>query len=173
MVIWLVGLSGSGKTTLGRHLYHQWKAIAANTVMVDGDEIRQAFALNGIPQDYTLEGRRANNERIAQLCHWLDRQEINVVCCILNVFPERLTWNRSNYSQYFEVSLSVPLDVLAARDIKQLYAPAMAGQCGNVVGVDIPYAPPLSPDMTIDTSIEGADHAAQAAAILRAAGICP
>ena len=40
MVVWLVGLSGAGKSTIGRELYSKWKLLSPNTVLIDGDEIR-------------------------------------------------------------------------------------------------------------------------------------
>ena len=43
MVIWLIGLSGSGKSTIGRHLVNHWQNIEKNTVIVDGDEVREIF----------------------------------------------------------------------------------------------------------------------------------
>lgn len=170
MVIWLVGLSGSGKTTVGRHVYELWKTKESDTVFVDGDEIRKIFRQNQGPDAYSVEGRAANAERIAELCAWLDRQEINVVCCILSIFEETRIWNRQTYSKYFEVYLDVPLEILIERDGKNLYKPALRGETKNVVGVDIPFTPPLSPDMIIDNSKEGLDHRALAKDILANAG---
>jgi len=152
MVIWLIGLSGSGKTAIGRELYTLWKAKASNTVLVDGDEIRSIFKHDRHPDAYSLAGRAANAERIAELCAWLDRQGINVVCSILSVFEATRQWNRAQYARYFEVFISVPFDELVARDAKGLYGPALRGETKDVVGVDIAFPPPLAPDMIIDNS---------------------
>ncbi len=169
MVIWLIGMSGAGKTVIGRHLYEMWKAEAANTVFVDGDEIRELFNQNRTPDAYTMEGRRLNAERITGLCAWLDRQGINVVCCVLSVFPEMRKRNRKLFSRYFEVYISVPMDILCRRDTKNLYAPAMRHEITNVVGVDLPFTPPAAPDMVIDNSRDGVDLGALAAGILEKA----
>ncbi|MDH5258133.1 MAG: adenylyl-sulfate kinase [Gammaproteobacteria bacterium] len=171
MVIWLMGLSGSGKTTLGRCIYSKLKETAPETVFIDGDEIREIFAHDKSADAYSVEGRRVNNERIAQLCAWLDRQHINVVCCILNIFPERLIWNRETYSEYFDVCLSVPLDILETRDIKNLYRPALNGECQNVVGVDIPFNLPEDTDLLIDNSQDNVDMDKLAIDVLRKAGV--
>ena len=166
MVIWLIGMSGAGKTVIGRHLYEMWKAEAASTVFVDGDEIRELFNQNQSPDAYMMEGRRLNAERITGLCAWLDRQGINVVCCVLSVFPEMRKRNRKLFSRYFEVYISVPMDVLCRRDAKNLYGPAMRGEISNVVGVDLPFTPPAAPDMVIDNGADGADLRSFAARIL-------
>jgi adenylylsulfate kinase len=168
MVIWLIGLSGAGKTSIGRELCRYWKERAPQTVLVDGDEIRRIFQHDRDEQAYTLEGRRRNAERIRELCAWLDRQDINVVCCILSLFEDVHAWNRATYSRYFEVFVDAPMDAVIARDVKGLYGPALRGETRNVVGVDIPFPRPAQPDMTIDNS--GAfDPAAIARRILAAA----
>jgi cytidine diphosphoramidate kinase len=152
MVIWLIGLSGAGKSTLGRELVAQWRRSETNTVMLDGDEIRHIFGNDNDQQAYTVEGRRRNAERMVGLCEWLDRQGMNVVCCILSLFPDMRAENRLRFSAYFEVFLDAPMAVLEARDVKGLYAARRAGTTDNVVGIDIPFDRPETPDMVIDTS---------------------
>ena len=146
MVIWLIGLSASGKTTLGREIYNQWKSTEPNTVFIDGDEIRDIFKQDQEENSHTIDGRRKNAERICELCAWLDRQSINVVCSILSIFENSQEWNRKNYSKYFEVFISVPMDTLLKRETKNLYKLANLGKIKNVVGVDIPFKPPKNPD---------------------------
>ncbi len=96
----------------------------------------------------------------------MDRQDINVVCCVLSVFPEMRKRNRKLFSTYFEVYISVPMDILYRRDTKNLYAPAMRHEITNVVGVDLPFTPPAAPDMVIDNGADGADIRSFAARIL-------
>ena len=152
MVIWITGLSGSGKTTIGKHVYSQWKILAPHTVMIDGDEVRRILKFDTGDASYTLDGRRVVAERICEMCAWLDRQQINVVCCTMSFFPHLHRRNREELSAYFEVFLSVPKEVLYRRDYKNLYAPALRGESKNVVGVDIPFTPPENPDLIIDNS---------------------
>jgi cytidine diphosphoramidate kinase len=63
------------------------------------------------------------------------------------------------------------MDILIDRDQKNLYKPALRGETKNVVGVDIPFAPPESPDMIIDNSQTGLDHSSSAREILHKAGV--
>jgi len=152
MVIWLVGLSGSGKTTLGREMARQWRAAEANTVLLDGDEVREVFAHDRNNDAYTVAGRRINAERIAALCEMLDRQGINVVCCILSLFPDMRAANRHRFSRYFEIFMDADIEALTLRDTKGLYRAANVGTQRNVVGVDIPFPRPATADLTICSS---------------------
>lgn len=169
MVIWIVGLSGVGKTSLGSHLWELWRAEEPNTVLVDGDVVRRMFGHDRGPDDYSMDGRRCNYERMTDICQWLDSQDINVVCCILSVFPDRHAGNRNLFSKYFEVFMDAPMDVLHRRDKKNLYGPALQGDIENVVGVDIPFTPPSDADMCVDNSREGIDLRAIAADVLKQA----
>ena len=153
MVIWLIGLAGAGKSTVGRQVYEKWKESDNATVLVDGDEIREIFRHNRGDEPYSIEGRRQNAERIASLCAWLDRQNINVVCCILSIFEETREWNRREYRSYLEVYLHAPEEVLADR--RHLYNEAKRGKTRNVVGVDIPFTPPQNPDLVFESGPNG------------------
>jgi adenylylsulfate kinase-like enzyme len=164
MIVWLIGLSGAGKTTSGRALYSEWKAEDPATVLVDGDEMRDVFKSTG-EQSFTTEGRRKNAERIIEVCAWLDRQDINVVCCILCIFPDLLAANRQRFSKYFEVFVDAPMDQLIARDGKGLYGAAGGGETPNVVGMDIEFPKPANPDLILDNSGAALDAGAAAATI--------
>lgn len=163
MVVWLIGLSGAGKSHIGRALYARMKQDNPATVLVDGDEVRAIFRQDRDDDAYTVEGRRRNAERMRELCAWLERQDIDVVCCILSLFEESSRWNRDNYRAYFEVHVSAPMEVLRQRNPKDLYGRAARGEIGNVVGVDIPFHLPENPDLVIDNgaNMVDADEAAQ------------
>ena len=53
---------------------------------------------------------------------------------------------------YFEVFIDVPLEILVKRDFKNLYKKALKGKVKNVVGVDIPFKYPKSPNLILDNS---------------------
>lgn len=168
MVIWLIGLSGAGKTTIGSEVHRQWKAKSPDTVIVDGDEIRALFKRDKGIDPYTVEGRRANAETIIELCAWLDRQGMNVVCNILCIFEDILAENRDRFSSYFEVFVDAPFELVASRDVKGIYAPALNGEAKHVVGVDIEFPRPKTPDYVVNNTMDG-DVAPIAAAILERA----
>ena len=48
--------------------------------------------------------------------------------------------------------MDVALETLVARDAKDLYGPAMAGEGKDVVGVDIPFVAPRHADLVLDNN---------------------
>ena len=169
MVIWLTGLSGAGKTSIGRQVYALWKEIAPNTVIVDGDVVLRLLRVPPGEEAYTLEGRRVVAKAISDICAWLNSQEINVVCCTMSLFPEIQRRNRESLSDYFEVYVQVPMEVVCRRDTKDLYGPAQRGEVKNVIGVDLPFVPPEAPDLVVDNSEDRDDFEPLAKDILRQA----
>lgn len=163
MVIWLCGLSGSGKTTLGRALYQTLKQELANVVLLDGDELRQAF---GHDLGHDAESRRKNSIRIANFCQLLDRQNIHVICCAMTIAIEAQVQNRARISHYYEILLDVKMEVLQTRDYKGIYTKAQRGELKDVCGVDLPFIPPVHPDLVLDNNKNYLDHTALVQKIL-------
>lgn len=151
MVVWLIGMSGAGKTAIGKEVYKQLKARNQSVVFLDGDSIREVM---GNDLGHTIADRRVNAGRISRLCKYLDSQGIDVVCAVLSIFPDWQSWNREYISQYFEVYIRVPFEILVARETKGLYRRALAGDINNVVGVDIDFPEPVRPDLVIDNSAQ-------------------
>lgn len=154
MVIWMIGLSGAGKTALSQVLYGKLKPQIPNLVRLDGDVIRAVF---GNDVDHTLEGRRRNAERLSGLSKFLADQDIHVIAAVLSIFPEWRAWNRANMPDYAEVYVKASMDTLRRRDTKGLYAKAIRGEIPNVVGIDIPFPEPESPELVIENDTESGE----------------
>ena len=146
MVVWLIGLSGSGKTTLANEIVASKNNESKNTLLLDGDVIREIF---GNDLDYSMEGRLLNARRICQLGKFLDEQGMNVICAILSIFPETREWNRDNVKDYYEVFIDVPIETLIERDSKGIYAKFNRGEISEVVGMDINFPIPDKADLVI------------------------
>jgi adenylylsulfate kinase len=147
MVIWIIGLSGVGKTTLSQLVYEKMKPSTPNLVRLDGDVIRNVF---GNDVDHSVEGRRKNAERLSHLSKLLSDQGIHVIAAVLSIFPNWRKWNRENIQDYAEVYLKASIDTLIKRGREHLYVSAREGKLQNVVGVDIDFPEPSSPDLVID-----------------------
>ena len=147
MVIWIIGLSGVGKTTLSQLVYEKLKPSTPNLVRLDGDVIRNVF---GNDVDHSVEGRLKNAERLSHLTKLLSDQGIHVIAAVLSIFPEWRKWNRENIQDYAEVYLKASIDTLIKRGREHLYVSAREGKLQNVVGVDIDFPEPNSPDLVID-----------------------
>lgn len=149
MVIWLIGMSASGKTTIGRKLYDQLTLSSEKWVFLDGDVFRH---IQGEDLGHSLEDRKKNAYRISRFCEFLDSQGVNVLSCVLSIFHDNQEYNKMNIPNYKEVFIDVDLEELIKRDNKELYKKALQGEIKNVVGVDIEFRPPLSPDVIIDNN---------------------
>lgn len=143
---WVTGLSGAGKTTIGSLLYEHLKGKYPNTVIFDGDALRQAF---GNDLGYSEEDRYQCAMRYAQLCRLLVEQGIHVVCCTISMFDQVREWNRRNIENYSEIYIEVPLPVLEKRNQKNLYQDVKDGKRGNVVGMDLELQLPGNPDIRL------------------------
>lgn len=53
--------------------------------------------------------------------------------------------------RFVEVFVDTPLGVCESRDTKGLYGKARRGELKNFTGINDPYEPPVSPELTIET----------------------
>ena len=140
-VYFFTGLSGAGKTTIGGLFHRRLKATKPNVVLLDGDEIRVAF---GEDVGYTQDERLRWAGRIFRVCKLLSGQGIDVVVCSIAMYDSVRRWNRENILNYKEIYIKVSKDTLLQRNQKGLYT---AGK--NVVGIDLPFEEPQSPDLVV------------------------
>ena len=146
MVIWLTGMSGAGKTTLGKALCRLIRP-AAPVVILDGDVVRAVIA-DGL--GYSEADRFIQIGRMSRLARLIAEQGIVVIVAALYASDELLAWNRANLPGYFEVYVSASPETLVARDSKGLYERARRGEVQDVVGLDIPWHAPVTPDLVLD-----------------------
>lgn len=154
MVIWFIGMSAAGKSHLASKVYKIIKEQAPNTVLLDGDVIREVF---GNDTDHSIEGRAKNAKRLSHLTKFLDDQGINVIAAVLSIFPEWQDWNRENLTCYNQIYVKVPFEILQKREFKGLYSKALKGEIKNVVGVDIEFPTPVNNDIIFDNSDDRED----------------
>jgi len=146
-VCWITGLSGAGKTTIGNYFVEELKLHFPNVVFLDGDDLRELF---GAQIGHTLDERLNLAKRYSRLCKMLSDQEIIVVCATISMFHEVRKWNRKNITNYFEVYIRTPKNILIERNSKGIYKNANDEGLPNVVGIDLHFEEPENPDITID-----------------------
>jgi adenylylsulfate kinase len=149
MIIWLTGLSGAGKSTISNELYKNLKPSMSSLVLIDGDVVRELF---GNDLGYDIDSRKLQIIRIQKLTRFLSQQGIPVIVSALYSDPELFAWNRLNLKEYYEIYVDAPIDVVIQRDVKGIYQRAKAGELLNIVGVDIPWNCPQSPDLILETN---------------------
>ena len=149
MVIWLIGKSGSGKTFFGQQLYNKIKINYSNTVLLDGDLLR-----NTISKDlcHSKEDRYISEERRSNLSKILSDQGIHVIIPGLSNEQEIRKWNKNNIIDYIEIYIKANSETLYNRDPKGIYQRYSKGEINNVVGEDIKFNEPVDPWMTIDNN---------------------
>ena len=150
-VYFFTGLAGAGKTTIGGLFYQRFKERSPDALLFDGDVMRTA-AGDSAPDGtvlfedrYTTEARKAGARGLFQYCKKLTEEGKDIVCCSISMYQEIRDWNRANLENYREIYIKVSRETLYQRDQKRLYSSGAK----NVVGVDLPYDEPESPDVVI------------------------
>jgi adenylyl-sulfate kinase len=159
LVVWLTGMSGAGKSTLARALSAQLKAAGLQVETLDGDDVRQNLS-RGL--GFTREDRDINIQRIGFVARLLARNRVVVLGAAISPYQRsRDDVRRSIESdgvRFLEVFVRCPLETLIQRDVKGLYARALLGEIEHFTGISDTYEEPLSPDITVDSSVESVDE---------------
>lgn len=145
MLIWITGLAGAGKSTLALELYNRIKGIMP-AVLIDGDVFREIIGDN---LGHGIEDRRVVAFRIARMNKFLVDYNINVICATISLFKEIHNWNKKNIPNLIEVFIDVPMDILKARDHKNIYSRAIRGELGNVMGIHHKFDKPKNPSFVL------------------------
>ena len=156
-VVWLTGLSGAGKSTLADAILPALRAEGRRVELLDGDLVRTHLS-KGLT--FSREDRETNVARIAFVAHLLARNGVVVLVAAISPFRAGRDEARALIGDFVEVHVAPPLEECIRRDVKGLYARALAGEIAQFTGVNDPYEPPLTPEVRIDTSGASIDHAA-------------
>ena len=160
-VLWLTGLSGAGKTTLAGRLVPELRARGLRVEVLDGDEVRTNLS-KGL--GFSKEDRDTNVRRIGYVARLLARNGVAAVTAAISPYAEvREEVRRAAYAdgtEFVEVYVECPLEVLAERDVKGLYKKALAGEIQGFTGVSDPYEAPPAPDVAVRTHEESIETSA-------------
>jgi adenylyl-sulfate kinase len=150
-VVWLTGLSGAGKTTISLELERELRARGLRIERLDGDTVRE-----GLTRDlgFSKEDRDKNIERVTFVAKLLSRNGVGVIAAFISPYRAARDNVRQQTTNFIEVHVDAPLDVCITRDVKGLYAKALAGQLKGFTGVDDPYEAPEAAEITLHTERE-------------------
>lgn len=150
-VVWLTGLSGAGKTTISLELERELRARGLRIERLDGDTVRE-----GLTRDlgFSKEDRDKNIERVTFVAKLLSRNGVGVIAAFISPYRAARDNVRQQTTNFIEVHVDTPLDVCITRDVKGLYAKALAGQLKGFTGVDDPYEAPEAAEITLHTEQE-------------------
>jgi adenylyl-sulfate kinase len=156
--LWFTGLSGAGKSTVSERVFARLRESGAKVELLDGDVVRTHLS-KGL--GFSKEDRDTNIRRIGFVCELLSRN--GVIALVAAISPYRAVRDevRDKIKNFVEVYVHCPVEVLASRDVKGLYKKALAGEIESFTGVSDPYEPPLSPEITIDSSQEQVEESVE------------
>ena len=149
--LWFTGLSGSGKSTLSRLLATRLRSLGAKVEVLDGDIIRTQLC-KGL--GFSREDREENIYRIGFVCELLSRNGVIAIVAAISPYRACRDKLRQQITNFVEIYMDCPVEVLIQRDVKGLYKKALSGEIGHFSGISDLYEPPLAPEVTIDSSSE-------------------
>jgi adenylylsulfate kinase len=153
-VLWLTGLSGAGKSTVAAKLAPALAERGHRVELLDGDEVRTNLC-QGL--GFSRADRDTNIARIGYVAGKLAKHGVAVLVAAISPYRQARDQVRASVEQFVEVHVAAPLHTCAERDVKGLYAKALAGELPNFTGVSDPYEPPLAPEIVLHTEAESVD----------------
>jgi adenylyl-sulfate kinase len=170
-VLWFTGLSGSGKTTLAKLIEKELRARGIRIERLDGDVVRQSLTAD---LGFSKEDRDKNIQRVTFVSKLLSRNDVGVVASFISPYRSTRDWVRNEVTNFIEVFVECPLEECIRRDVKGLYAKALAGEIPEFTGVSDPYEAPTHAEITVNTAEESIeDSFAKIMSYLREKGYVP
>jgi bifunctional enzyme CysN/CysC len=151
-VVWFTGLSGAGKSTIAQALERELFNRGMHTYVLDGDNIRHGLNSN---LGFSPEDRVENIRRVSEVAKLM--ADAGAVAITAFISPYRMDRRRAREialegnAEFIEVFVDAPLAVCEARDPKQLYKKARAGEIKEFTGIDAPYEAPEDPEIVVHT----------------------
>jgi bifunctional enzyme CysN/CysC len=158
-VIWLTGLSGAGKSTIAQAVERELFQRAMHTYVLDGDNIRHGLNSN---LGFSPDDRVENIRRVSEVAKLMADSGTVVITAFIS--PYRMDRSRAREialegnAEFIEVFVDAPLEVCEARDPKNLYKKARAGQIREFTGIDAPYEAPEDPEIVVHTDRQSVDE---------------
>ncbi len=151
ITIWLTGLSASGKSTLAFALERNFIDVGHASYVLDGDNVRHRLNKD---LGFSHQDRTENIRRIAEVARLMNDAGLIVITAFISPYRDDRNLARQiiGAENFVEVFVSTPIETCEARDPKGMYKRARAGEIIEFTGVNAPYEPPVSPDLTSNTS---------------------
>lgn len=147
-VVWFTGLSGAGKSTLAEALAPVLRERGVLVEILDGDEVRTNLS-KGL--GFSKEDRDTNILRIGYVAKLLSRNGVCVITAAISPYADIRKQVRDTVDNFVEVHVDCSIDELSRRDVKGLYAKALAGEIKNFTGVSDPYEAPEDPEVRVNS----------------------
>lgn len=183
--VWFTGLSGSGKSTIAVAVEQVLLQRGHAAYVLDGDNIR--FGLNAGPKiladtrgygdeqakrfglGFSAADREENIRRIGEVAKLF--ADAGLIALTSFISPYRKDrdaarkvheGNKTGAIPFVEVFVDTPIETCERRDPKGLYKQAReavaAGKGMGFTGVDDPYEPPVSPELTLNMATQSVEE---------------
>lgn len=124
---------------------------------LDGDVIRKQLSFG---LGYDRKDREENIRRMGFVAEMLSRHQVIVLVAAISPYRAIRDEMRAKCGPFIEVYVNSPLEVCERRDRKGIYKRAREGELSHVTGIDDPYEPPLSPEVTCRSDRETVEESA-------------
>ncbi len=159
-VLWFTGLPGAGKSTIASLVEKKLHSLGRHTALLDGDHLRR-----GLNRDlgFTDADQVEHVRRVAEVARILVESGLIVLASVTSPFRSERRAAREILSEgeLVEIFVDTPLAICEEREGTGLYRRARAGELRNVAGIDTPYEPPESPEITVDGAGISAEEIAE------------
>ena len=155
--LWFTGLPSAGKSTLAQLVAAELRARGRAVEVLDGDVVRTHLC-KGL--GFSKEDRDENIRRIGFVCGLLSRHGVAAIAAAISPYRAIRDEIRASIGNFVEIYVKASVETCAQRDVKGLYKKALAGEIKNFTGVNDPYEPPLSPELTVETEKESPQQSA-------------
>ncbi len=156
--LWFTGLSGAGKSAIADEIAKILVHRGLRVERLDGDIVRKSLTKD---LGFTKEDRDKNIERVTFVAKLLSRNGVATIVSFISPYIEKRDAARKETTNFIEVFVKCPLEVLVERDVKGLYKKAMAGEIENFTGVSDPYEDPPHPEIVVETDKETLEESVQ------------
>jgi bifunctional enzyme CysN/CysC len=148
--VWFTGLPSSGKSSIAAVVEERLVAAGRPAYRLDGDNLRHG--LNG-DLGFSAEDRAENMRRAGEVAALFADAGVVALVSLVSPFSADRDRAREMHGRaglsFAEVYVSTPPEECERRDPKGLWARARAGEIEGFTGVDDPYEPPASPELTL------------------------
>jgi sulfate adenylyltransferase len=160
--VFFTGLSGSGKSTIANALLVKLLEMGGRPVtLLDGDIVRKHLSSE---LGFSKEHRDINIRRIGWVASEITKNGGIAICAPIAPYDTVRKDVRGMIAPlggFVLVHIATPIEVCEERDRKGLYAKARAGIVKEFTGVSDPYEAPADAEITINTTDESPEEAAQ------------